>query len=301
MDLRDLRIFQRIADLGSLHSAAESLDLTQPALSKSLRRLETSLGVRLFERTARGVALTSIGKVLYARNAGLLQVADEIPRELNDLKTGKADQLRVGTVPGLVDHVLCPALAESMRTGVPSNFSVHIQLTGALLRELGAGHLDFALTSLPENVPPELTYAVLGEQRAHVVGRADHPLRKRRFEPLELMGYPWILPSSAASPHNWAGMVFESLGLPLPEAFIKTDSSSIALASLIANSDALTVMTADSLASRGGVGLKALPPPAGHCTQQVALCWRRGAYASASMRQFRAHLAKAFAERPTRG
>jgi DNA-binding transcriptional LysR family regulator len=297
MELKDLRHFQRIADLGSLRSASDSLGLSQPALSKSLRRLETSLGVTLFERRARGVTLTSMGKALYMRNAAFLQTAEEIPRELNDLKVGKKDLLRVGTVPGLVDQVMCPILARSLETGIPSSFALHVQLTGALLRELSAGHLDFALAVLQDDVPAEFAYSVIGEQTAHVVGRIDHPLRQKSFDASELMHYPWLLPSKEVTLRNWVEKLFSSLHLQPPELYVETDSSPLAFAALIANSDVLTVMTKDSLLSRGGAGLGTLEAPAISWNLQVALYWRRSAYVSASMRHLRQELTRAFAHR----
>ncbi len=294
MELKDLRHFQKIAELGSLRSAADSLGLTQPALSKSLRRLETSLGVTLFERRARGVALTTIGKALYVRNAAFLQTATEIPRELNDLKVGKRDLLRLGTVPGLVDHVVCPVLARSIGTGIPSSFSLHVQLTGALLRELSAGHLDFALAVLQDDIPAEFAYSIIGEQTAHVVGRTDHPLRQRRFEANELMNYPWLLPSREVTLRNWVEKLFSSLQLQPPELYVETDSTPLSFAALIAGSDGLTVMTKDSMLSRAGVGLGTLEAPAITWKLQVALYWRRSAYMSASMRHMRTELTRAF-------
>jgi DNA-binding transcriptional LysR family regulator len=301
MELKDLRNFQRIADVGSVRSAADSLGLTQPALSKSLRRLETSLGVTLFERRARGVALTTIGKALYMRNAAFLQTAQEIPRELNDLKVGKKDVLRLGTVPGLVDHVVCPILARSLETGIPSSFTLHVQLTGALLRELGAGRLDFALAVLQDDVPAEFAYAIIGEQTAHVVGRTNHPLRQRPFAAPELMDYPWLLPSKEVTLRNWVEKLFSSLHLQPPALYVETDSSPLALAALIAHSDVLTVMTKDSLDSRAGVGLGTVEAPAISWDLQVALYWRRSAYVSASMRQLRQELTRAFVYRRAYG
>ena len=298
MELKDLRIFQAVAELGSLHGASLTLGLTQPALSKSVRRLEGSLGVRLFERTPRGVTLTSIGKALYASNADLLKAADDIPRQLNDLQAGRSDQLRVGTVPSLVDHVLCPALIEAMQAGVPASFSVHIHLTGTLLRELTAGHIDMALAALQEDVSPDIAYTVLGEQRTHIVCRRGHPLLQAPFAPSALMDYPWVLALNDAILDKWLAAFFRQLDLAPPRLFVETDASPLALASLIANSDALTLVSGDSLASRRGSELAALPVSIGEQPLQVALCWRRSAYFSASMRQFRRHVAQAYGRRP---
>ena len=76
MELRDLRYFAVIAEHGSVRRAAEALNLSQPGLSKSLRRLEQELRTKLVARTAKGVELTAVGSVLAAQ-IGRLQLSFE--------------------------------------------------------------------------------------------------------------------------------------------------------------------------------------------------------------------------------
>lgn len=225
MQLKDLQYFQRVADVGNLHSAASVLGVTQPAVSKSLRRLETSLGVRLFERTPRGVSLTSIGRALYARNQTLGQLVDDMRTEIHDLKNGQSGELRIGTVPALVDSVVVPVLAGFSLAREPMRFRLHVQLSGALLRELKSGYLDFAIAAVPDTLPDELSCTLLGDQRSHVVARRGHPLRQRPFELADLARQSWILPPSDVALRDWVETLFRSEGLPLPHVFVEADSS----------------------------------------------------------------------------
>src|SRR5678815_1628178 len=80
LDLRDLRYFETIAELGHLGRAAERLSLTQPALTRCVRRLEESFGTELFERVGRGIRLTSAGDALLTRARRLHVAADETAR-----------------------------------------------------------------------------------------------------------------------------------------------------------------------------------------------------------------------------
>ena len=107
MQLKDLQAFQTIAEMGNLHHAAHALGVTQPALTKTVQRLETALGVRLLERTARGVALTSIGRTLVARSRTLGQMVDDIQTEIHDLKIGQTGDmdLNVDLAPLFADGV----------------------------------------------------------------------------------------------------------------------------------------------------------------------------------------------------
>src|SRR5688572_8464977 len=82
MDLRDLGYFQRVAELGHVGKAAEQLGRTQPALSKSIRRLEDAVGAQLFERVGRSLRLTAMGEALLIRAHHLSRYVDMTLREL---------------------------------------------------------------------------------------------------------------------------------------------------------------------------------------------------------------------------
>lgn len=296
MQLKDLRTFQAIADIGSLHGAADALGVTQSALSKSVRRLETALGVRLFERTARGVALTPVGKALYARNIGLAQLVDDIQAEIRDLRTGQAGRLRIGSVPALVDTVLSPAMAALHAAG-SAGFDVHVQLSNELLRGLAAGKLDLALAAMNDYAVPELAGRVLGAQSSHVVVRAGHPLLARGFTLQDLAAGEWVLPGGDIALRIWVERLFAEQALGAPRVFIETDTSPVVFASLVRESDMLTVMTADSLCSPVAAGLVPLPAPAPAWELQMALFWRRGAYLSKAMRVCTQEIVRAFSQR----
>lgn len=297
MQLKDLRNFQLAADLGNLHSAALALGVTQPGLSKSIRRLEVALGVQLFERTARGVALTSIGRALYARNRGLGQLVEDMRTEIHDLKTGQSGELRIGSVPALVDTVVSPVLAQFLAPGEEARFRVHVQLSGALLRELTAGYLDFAVAAVQDDVSPELGLAVLGSQQSYIVARKGHPLLRRPFTLPDLAAQKWVLPPGDVALRGWVDSLFRAQGLAPPDLFVEADTTPVVFAGLVRASDLLTVMTSDSLATQAAAGLVRLPAPAAPWELQIGLFWRRSAYFSGLMKDFRQRLVRAFAQR----
>src|SRR5258706_40921 len=97
MELRDLNYLRAIATNGHLGRSAQSVGLTQPALTKCIARLERELAVDLLERTPRGVRLTVCGEHLVA-HAGRLHAADaDIRRQLQELATGQVGHVRIGT------------------------------------------------------------------------------------------------------------------------------------------------------------------------------------------------------------
>ena len=96
MELRDIEYFAVIAEHGHLGRAAGVLGLSQPALSKSLRRLEQALQVKLVKRTSRGIELTSEGSVLLLRVRDLRLSLQSLGQEIADVSEGRVGHLRVG-------------------------------------------------------------------------------------------------------------------------------------------------------------------------------------------------------------
>src|ERR1700761_1668074 len=96
MELRHLRYFVAVAEELHFTRAAERLHIAQPPLSQQIRALEDELGVRLFERTRRSVALTDAGHALLERARALLSSAQALPAELQRIARGEVGQLRIG-------------------------------------------------------------------------------------------------------------------------------------------------------------------------------------------------------------
>jgi len=301
MQIKDLQWFIRTVELGSIHSAARELEISQPALSKSLRRLETALGVRLLERTPRGVAPTEVGRALAARTRTLDEWLHDTRILVEDYKTGSVGELRVGAAPMIVDPLLSGVLATFMKDGPPARFYTNVQLTQHLLQQLEAGDLDFAIGSvLPNHVPASVNYIDLGFQHHYVVGRADHPLRSRPFTIRDLRAQPWVV-SSSPTLRAWVEEMFHDENLDMPQVFIQSNVSPGLFSSLFSHSDVLTLMTSDSLNGSLGKGLAPLPAPAPVWSLQLALFWRRTAYFSNLKEQFRLRILEAFARRREAG
>lgn len=287
MQLKDLNAFMHIAELGNLHAAAEAVGVSQPALTKLVRRLETSLDVRLLERTSRGVALTEFGKVLHRRSKALQQNADDTLSEIADLKAGRSGQLRLGAVPTVIDVAVAPVLAELVESAEPMGFFVEVQLSSRLLPDLQAGLLDFAIASIPLQVPEDLSFLPLWQQQTHVVARKGHWTLRRRFTLEDLAAQKWMLPPGNIILRTWVESMFTSAGLPSPKVWVEVDASPAAFGTLVRNSDLLTAMTVDSLNSPMGGGLAPLGAPAGSWSTHLGLFWRRTAYFSKPMERCR--------------
>ena len=109
MDLNHLRHFVAIAEEKHFGKAAEKLGISQPPLSRSLRRLEESLGVVLFERSHRAVVLTNAGLILLPQARSLLLQADRLRRTAKKSEMGEIARLEMGVV-GTATYELIPTL-----------------------------------------------------------------------------------------------------------------------------------------------------------------------------------------------
>ena len=98
MDIKDMRAFYAIVEEGNISHAAQRLDIAQPALSRQMKRLETGLGVQLFERGSRRIRLTEAGRVLYTRVEHILGMVDGTVREITEIGSGVAGSVRLGTI-----------------------------------------------------------------------------------------------------------------------------------------------------------------------------------------------------------
>lgn len=147
MELRDMEYFAVVADRGNVGRAAEELGLSQPALSKSLRRLERSVGAKLVKRTPKGVDLTAVGSALFARARGLRLSLDDIAREAADLSQGRAGHLRIGSGTRYAVDLIPAACAALLKEAPRVTMTVSEGTTDMLAPALLRGELDLIVTA----------------------------------------------------------------------------------------------------------------------------------------------------------
>ena len=115
MELRHLRYFAAVADAGGVSRAAARLNISQPALSRQIRALETELGMSLFDRRGGRLVLTGEGEDLLTRGRRLLMDADSFSERAGALRAGDAGIIRVGVAPLTLESLLPPFLIRHQR------------------------------------------------------------------------------------------------------------------------------------------------------------------------------------------
>jgi DNA-binding transcriptional LysR family regulator len=175
MELRHLRYFVAIAEERSITRAAERLWVAQPGLSTQMRRLETELGVKLFERHTRGVDLTEAGKLFLERARVALEAADFASATGRDLEAGLVGSIRLGIATEAAWGPAAGLLDDFAREHPDVELTVVESSGGTLVRDLHDGRLDAVLAPSPF-AAPDLVSTSLAREPWLVLAGADHPL-----------------------------------------------------------------------------------------------------------------------------
>ena len=302
MELNHIRHFLALADAGSVGRAAQAIGVSQPALSKSIRRLEAELNVRLFDRTPRGCPLTRYGKT-FLQHARVISLATRnAETSIRGMRGVSPDDLSVGVSPSLARTILPLASAALVKENPGLHVHVVTGMVDELLSKVSAGLIEFAVMALPEEAShADLEHEVLVSTELEVVGRKAHPLAKcARVALNDLLAYPWILPSGAASGRKALYRSFTALGLPLPVPTIESDSITY-ISSFLQDSDYLSFLPLSLVGAHDGLHeLSPLNIDDQHWLRPVAATHRKGVLLSKSSRQLIAHIQREIVKLETR-
>jgi DNA-binding transcriptional LysR family regulator len=179
MELRHLRYFVTVAEELNFSRAAARLRVAQPAISRQIRDLEETLGMKLFERTARSVRLTEAGRVFVVEAQAVLRRADEAVAAVR--ATGKQGKLRLGYAPSLTVEILPPALRRFQEANPGSRVVLRDLSTQEMLAGLCEDKLDVALLARPAKAAlAGLRFEELRRYAWCVAVPVAHPLARRR-------------------------------------------------------------------------------------------------------------------------
>ena len=287
MQLRDLEYFSAIAEHRSVRRAADTLGMSQPGLSKSLRRLETELRAKLVARTPKGVDLTAVGAALLAQVRRLHLTFEDVAREAADLSAGRAGHLRVGANPLCAD--LLPAAYAILLKDAPGvTFSATVDDNDVMIPGLRKGELDLIVNYLPES-PWEGcdTEQLDADYDIVVYASASHPLtRKRSVTIADLAQYRWVLSPINVMPWHWLSRAFQERGQPIPRVAFETRSIRLRLQIVAASSHLGFLAKPVIQRAAPRFGLKELPVKDVTWRRPICVIYRKDAYLSPAARRF---------------
>jgi DNA-binding transcriptional LysR family regulator len=243
LESRRLKHFLTIYELGSIGQAAEKLLLTQPALSKSVRLLEDSLGVKLFERTTLGVVPTVYGKALALHAKAIEAQVRHAEAQIASLQGTAKGQVTVGIGPSLAPGLMPRATLRIQERQLGIQLSVIEGLVDDLIPALRRGEIDLAIGAWPKVTDPAFTTEVLAQDPIQVFVRAGHPLCGRNVELADLLEHPWALPPSSQRWRQQLDEFFFAQGLSPPKPAVVSNSATY-LMSLIRQGDYVSFLPA---------------------------------------------------------
>lgn len=191
MDTEQLRQFLAVARLGNFTRAAEQMGISQPALSRSMQRLEQDFGQPLLERKSRVVALTDAGRLLESRARQVLEILDDTFAQIAD--DGRSGRVRIGAIPTIAPYFLPNFLRGFCKEFPAAEVVIHEQTTDELLQRCKQGEVDLAILALPIAAKHIDTEALFTEELLLTLP-VGHPLEaKARVTLDDVEPYPFVL------------------------------------------------------------------------------------------------------------
>ncbi len=191
MELDQLRYFLKIAEHGNFTRAAEDLKISQPALSRSIQKLEEELEQPMFERQTRKLVLTEAGDLLQSRAKQILTLIEDTKAEITD--DGQTGRIRVAAIPTIAPYFL-PRVLQTFGKAYPkATVIVQEDTTDNLIRALTDGAVDVAILSLPIEAQ-YLEIEELFEEELLLLMSVDHPLTaKKQIRLTDIESLPFVL------------------------------------------------------------------------------------------------------------
>ena len=222
-----LRSFLAVARSGTLSAAARELAVSQPALTKSVRKLEQQVGLPLFERRARGMTLTSSGATLLAHARAIEAQCRVADGELDALARGHTGRIRVGAGPYWGNTVVPRAIARLHEKLPRLDVGLDVGVNAVVQPRLFAGELDLIVGGLPDEgtLPTGIEQIDFYTIRTRVVAGRHHPLhRKARASVADLARYPWVFYQHDRDVMIRLSALFQRSGVGAPEIRVETTS-----------------------------------------------------------------------------
>lgn len=233
MESHHVRHFLAAYDVGTFAGAADRLRLSQQAISKSIARLETQLGVRLFERDGRRVRPTAYAELFLPHARTIAAESDRFRADLQDMLGGRKGQLRIGVGPSPAAGLVADAI-QGLELSGEVRFSVAAGIYEKMIDDLIRGRLDLlvALRQV-DRTEPLVREEVLSDVAYVVVAGASHRLAgRKRIALTEIASERWLAGTDIGAVERAYLASFTAAGAPLARPEIETTSVLFAHATL---------------------------------------------------------------------
>lgn len=192
IDVKDLEAFLAIVDGGSISHAASQLGLTQPAISLKLKKIESELGVKLFQRTPRSMVPLPTALGIVPRVREILNRFDGIKETLADEITSIEGTVRIGCLMGWFDSIVLPAFGTIHRKAPLIQMKLHVDQTENLLHMVTHGQLDLAIVAQPFESSEGIGAEKLIDEELVLFGKKLPKNENKNEKKKALLSRPWV-------------------------------------------------------------------------------------------------------------
>jgi DNA-binding transcriptional LysR family regulator len=243
MKLQDLHVFMTVAQAGGMGKAAERLHTSQPAISRSIAALEHAFGVRLLERSARGVEPTEHGRALLDGGTAVFDDLRQMAGRIDSLADPGAGEVRVGTTAFLAASVVSAVINRLSRRHPRMTFDILTASGEALHRALIERKVDLLVVRRFVPIAEErLAFEFLFDDSFVVAASTQSPwARRRRIELAELANESWLLPPAESVASEVAREIFRAGGVDYPRPTVVTLTAEVRM-SLLATGRFVTIL-----------------------------------------------------------
>lgn len=219
VSLRQVELFVAVAKTLSFSEAARLCHLSQPALSGNIKRLEESLGARLFDRHTRKVTLTAVGLEFLSVSSGINETMQSALDRMRDFVAGKRGRLVLAAAPSMAASFVPGLLAEYLRQHPEVVVELHDELSDVCLDMLRKGVADVALAARDPKAQ-DLVQRELFRDPLVVICPAGHPLaRLSSVRWRDVQAFPHVVMNQTSNVRNLVDAEFTRYGLTLKPAF----------------------------------------------------------------------------------
>ena len=234
MNLRRLKYFVKIVDIGSLTQAADVLHIAQPALSQQIATLEGEFRQQLLVRTKRGVTPTEAGQILYRHAQIILRQIEQAQSDVNNIGRSLSGQVSVGLAPGTVASALALPLLKAVRARHPAILLYLNENFGTTLSELVmSGRMDMAVLYAGKTGVHGLSYRLLLKEPLFLVAPRSDSAPLSEIELAQLNNRDLLLPRPYNYLRKYVDEAFASLNLK-PNVVAEIESAATLTAAIAA-------------------------------------------------------------------
>lgn len=233
----------------SINGAAQTLNLSQPALSRSVRSLEDALGVPLFRRASTGVEPTPFGDTLLYHTRLIQSELLRCIQDIEERKNSGRASIQVGGTPGVIGRLLTPAVLEMLKGDEEINIGLVEAMPDDLHLRLLRGAIDLFVSNRLDRESDEsiVDTPLMSDPMGIIVGPHHPLLRRKRVTMAQLGGMRWVLPARAADWQKRFADEFAAAAIPHPARIFSTNSF-LALRQMLIETDAVALLPMDYVA-----------------------------------------------------